>query len=273
MKFKSWPISTDYDEQIRKLQAETGAVKVAADRLRWQTVRTTAEARGRRVDNRIAKLSAESEAFARLMRSPAEARRIRTDMENEETQRCELAARVARFHVEPKAQALDERFRALVDRMKRDVSLSFPDALDGLDAGAMLTFELLRETIRPDIAAAAPAELLARYRHAIQHKTPRGLIEAELIEQRIERGGLAAQDADLPFVSELLRYVADVQDLRLPLTELQGIAETAALALRAVTRADAVQVLPVNPAGDRAAAEAFEQEQTAFTAEAEAAGQ
>jgi hypothetical protein len=77
----------------------------------------------------------------------AEHDRVLNQVFNEEMTAAQSAASVARFRLEPNVGKLEQRYRQLVDRSRRDVALSFPNALDHIDANGMLTYGLLREKL------------------------------------------------------------------------------------------------------------------------------
>jgi hypothetical protein len=249
-----------YEDMLKQIQAESCELAGHTRRLGWELPRTTPTAIKRTVAARIEKMKADNEPFRRLPRSEHE--RVRVEIEREETAARQLAAGVARFAVEPKVRELDRKYQAFIARRRHDAELSFRDALDRVTADGMIMLAVLRESLRPTIDKADPAALLQRYARAVETRDAKGRIEAELIEERVERGGLSTRDDELPIGRELGELVAAVQDLRVPIEELKGVAETIDDALRAVYLADTAKVLAINveqPA-NIAAKQAFEAE-------------
>jgi hypothetical protein len=221
-------------------------------RLAWATKRTIPDVVARTVSGRMDTLRKENEAVRRLPR--AEQDRIFGDIEREERQARTLAAAVARYAVEPNIAALAERHRAYLSRRRRDVSVSFPSALDHFNPGDMIALELLRETLRPQIDSANIADLTQRYNRAYEHKDARGLIEAELIEARVERGGLAKSEEDRAAVKQLAESIEVMQDMRIvELEAIRNIEDAIEAAHKAVSRAEIAQVRAINPEHDLSA--------------------
>lgn len=263
----------DYAQEIAAILAEARTLAADTRRVSWSLARTVPDAIRRTAESKVERMKAESEPFRRMGR--AEHSRVLKEIEHEERSARHLAGGVSLYRVEPRATRLNSRLQALMSAMRRDTSLSFPDALDHVDANGMLTFELLKETLRPSIAHADATELLSRYSRALDTRDARGQIEATLIEARIERGGLARTQDDLPIVKTLTDLVALTCDLRVPDSTLQPAEQAVAESLRAVSRAQIAQILPVDPShpANLNAKLAFEGESPAYAAAAKAAAQ
>ena len=239
----------DYEAELKAIRAAAGALARSTDRLNHAIMRTIGSTISRATMAKINKMKAESEPFRRL--PSAEHTRIWAEIEAEETRARQLNAGVSRAAVEPVVAPLRARLNAYVERRRRDVSLSFAAALDNVSADGMIMLGVLELTLAPIVDALPAADLLRRYSLALESKSAKGLIEARLIEQRVERGGLAKTETDVPIVKQLAELIADVQDLRCePATELQQIAEVIADASKAISRADLAQVRAVNPEHD-----------------------
>ena len=203
---------------------------------------------------------AHSEAARRL---PSEHERITAEIRHEEEVSRRLGAGAARHHARAVRTFVDEA-RAHVARTRRDVSASFPDALDHVDGNGMIMLALLRVQSLPLLASASAATLLSTYRAAVERKDARGLVEAEIIEDLVASGaGLASGEADLPIVKQLRELVTDVQDLRLP-ANLPDLDALLADLDRLDSRADLAKVDPINVDVDETAAAAFEEQREAM---------
>jgi len=255
-------------EARQRLSALTQQVATAARRLTYNTHATTPEVRRQSAHARVEAMKQQHEPTRRMPASYHEANE--RDIFGEEMALAKTTASVALYYAQPVLRELSEQYRAFTQRCRRDTSLSMPDAFDHVNANGMLTAALLTETLRPIIAAAGAADLLHRYTRAMETKDARGRIEAELIEQRIETGGLAARPEDLPVVKRLQEYADAVADLRVPFSpdEQHEIEETIAFGRKAVGMADLAGVHPVaadHPAYATAKA-AFEAESPIFQA-------
>lgn len=260
-----------YDDDLQAILRPVATLKANTRRLHYQLARTTPQAIGETAAAKVEQLKASNEAFRRM--APAEHARVQADIEREETARRRHAASVARFHLEPNAEKLDRLYRQFSARCRASADLTFSAALDHVDANGMLMFHLLKETIRGHIDRAPAGELLASYQRALEVRDARALIEAELIEERIRRGGIAANTGELPVIKELSELITEVQEQRVP-EELraQQVEETIRQAQTVVEHAKGAGVSPLNPEhpANLAAKQAFEQEQETFAA-AEAA--
>jgi hypothetical protein len=261
----------DYHKEMARIAALTKSVAAGARRLTWDTARTVPDAIVRTTEARHQRMMTDSEPYRR---NRADHPKVIAEILKEETADRRLAAGSARFAVEPMVKELDQSFRAFVGACRRDTGLSMPAALDRLDPAGMLTYHMLAETLRPVIGVASAADLLRRYARALETKDARGRIEAELIEERAEYGGLAATENDLSIVRQLNEYIAEVQNLRVPYSpeETRAIEDTIIAGRKAVSMADLAQVKPIDvtQAGNVAAKEAYDAEADAY-AEAEAA--
>jgi hypothetical protein len=262
----------DYQTEMKAIIAAAKSVDSGARRLRWNTARTVPDPIRRTAEARNEKLKADSEAYRR---NRSEHQRVIAEMIAEETAARRLTAAVARWQLEPRIPELDQRYRAFVTRCRRDTSLSMPDALDRLDPAAMLTYHLLTETLRPAIATASAAVLSQRYAKAMETKDARSRIEAELIEERVEYGGLAASEGDLSIVRALTLYISEAQELRIQFSidETRAIEDTIETARKSVNMAELAQVRPVDASHPAhiAARQAFEAEAGAYAEAVEAA--
>ena len=266
----------NYTTELAAILNLNNALDLAKRRLGWDSARTTPISIDRTVTSRMDVMK-QDEAFRRLR---TEHPRVAAEITAEESRARFLAASVARFNIEPRVAELDSRYRAYIDTKRRDVALSFAGALDYVDANGMIALELLRETLRARIAAASVAELSAAYQSALERKTARGLVEAELIEQRVLRGGIATKPEEIGAAKDLAELVATVQDTRLDEVVVLGkVAETLADARRVVSLAELVHVRAANPEKEADAKAAFESTAREFAADLaarearEAAGQ
>lgn len=260
----------NYAQVVTALRARESTITVDTRRLVWSVHRTISNTIHRTVDARLDKMKAESEPFRRLPRTEHE--RIAKQLIVEETQARALAAGVARRNVEPLIGPLATELRAYVETRRCDVYISFPNALDHFTPGDMVALELLRETLRTQIESASVDDLTARYHRAYERRDARGLVEAELIEQRVERGGLSRTPDDVAAVKALADTVEVAREMRINELETIRLVEDAIeAAQKAISRADVAQVLPINPDYEPAAKAAFVTAAQEF--EAEAAGQ
>jgi hypothetical protein len=164
---------------------------------------------------RLDTIKADSEPFRRMGRN--EHNRILNDLIGEEHAHALQTAASARFRVEPHVRDLDRQYRAVVKQARADVALSFPNALDHVNATGLLMRALLEEQLRPAIASESIGDLVRRYERAIEQRDAVGLTAASLIEDRIARGkGLAASEGELPLVKLLTDRVREEQDARVP---------------------------------------------------------
>ena len=254
-----------YANDLKKLGAMVKHVGSGARRLSWNVRRTTPDPIRKTAEARVAKMIAESEPFRRMPTKEHE--RVRQEIQKEEATQRRLTASVARHQLEPHVRVLDEEYRGFVARCRRDTAADFPHALDGLDPAGMLAYHLLMETVRPAIEQASAAHLLQRYQDALA--TPdsaRSLIEATLIEARIERGGLAETAEQLPLVKRLREFYAGVQELRVPVEQLGDVPDTIAFAYQQLRNADLVQVraIDIDQPANAPAKAAFESEAQEF---------
>lgn len=258
-----------YDDMFKPIHTDSLTLRTDTHRLTWQTVRTIPNSIARAVTAKLDRMKAENEAVRRFPQSELD--RIFREIEREETVTRQLAAGAARYAVERVIDDLARRHADYIARRRADVSLSFPDALNNVDANGMLTFHLLTETLRPMVAQAGAAELRRLYADAIESKDARGRIIATLVEERVDHGGIAEMEDDLPIIRELSDQIEGVRDLRVePHGELQTIAETITEARKAVSRAEIARVHPANVAHDPNAKAAAEREAEAYEAEAAA---
>ena len=257
----------DYEREMKAICDVANTLALSIRRLAWSVARTVPAATLRTVETRIEQMKTESEPFRRLPR--AEHERIARQIEAEERTARTLAAGVARTKVEPHIDPLDAKLRAYREHRKRDVSLSFPDALDRFGPGDMVMLELLRETIRPQIETASIDDLTERYDRAWNRRDARGRVEAELIEARMVCGRISTIETDIPAVKALAERIEMVQDLRVePFSDLGKVEDVIAEARKAVSRADVAQVRPINPEHDPAAKQAHEAAEHEYRAEA-----
>jgi hypothetical protein len=260
----------NYAKVVTELRTGVNAITLATRRLAWSVRRTIPDTIQRTVQTRIEKMKQESEPFRRLPRT--EHGRIVQQLTTEETRDRALAAGVARRNVEPLVEPLAVTVRAYVETRRRDVGISFPSALDHFTPGDMIALELLRETLRPQIESASVDDLTARYHRAFERRDARGLIEAELIEQRIERGGVARTPDEVAVVKALADSVEAMREMRIDELETLRLAEDAIEeARKVISRADIAQVRAINPEFEPAAKAAHDAAAQEF--EAEAAGQ
>jgi hypothetical protein len=259
-------------EQIRTLDAD---VSLLADRQQWHNRRnipTGIEQRGRaHFDHMVA----DHEAMRRMVAaSKVEGDRMLHQIIAEETERCSLGAGVNLQKLQPKLAEL-ERLRAdYVTTRQHDVALSFAGALDDVDANGLIMLGIYEQMIRPTIESASVEELERRYERALQQKDARGMVEARLIEERVDRGGLSTKREDVPVAKRLADYVAGVRDIRVePLIELHRIDDTITKARKTIGMAQLAQVRPVDadhPAHEAAKA-AYQAEIDEFQTEREIA--
>lgn len=263
----------DYSQEIAAILAEARTLDADTRRLGWSLARTIPDAIRRTAESKVERMKAESEPFRRI--GGTEHARVLKEIEREERTVRTLAAGVALQRVEPRAARLNAQLQRLMTAMRRDTALTFPDALDRVTPNGMIMFELLREQLRPIVDRADAADLLARYTRALNTRDARGRAEAGLIEERLERGGLARSEGDLPIVKELADLVATTCDLRIPDVELGAAEEAVSEALRAASRAQVAQVLPVDPShpANVNAKQAFERDAADYTEAVKAAAQ
>ena len=92
------------------------------------------------------------------MKNRAENERLLTEIRSERAAERKQAAAVARHHAR-EARIVAHEGRAAIIRTRRDVSVTFPEALAGLDANGMATAELLRLQIFDQMSRATAAQL------------------------------------------------------------------------------------------------------------------
>lgn len=202
--------------------------------------------------------NSDNEPVRRLLKNRSERAKMAADIRAETTRARQLAAGVALYPLRAAEQHIAE-CRAWVQARRRDVSVAFPNALDHVDANGMLMFHMLKETVRPIIDHASPLTLLRTYQ-TLKTDDARSRIDAELIEARIERGGLARTPEEIPIVKELTELVRELQDWRVPL-DLPDYEELAADISRLRARATAAQIGVINPDQDSAAAAAYREQE------------
>lgn len=230
-------------ETLKRIGTLVKAVASQARRLSWNLAQTNPDASRRTARARVEKMTAEHEPFRRMGR--AEHERVEREIEKEEAARRRMTASAARWGLEPLARELEQLHREFVARCRRDTSIDFPQALDRMTPGDMLTFELLKETLRSGVEHASADELFRRYERVLQTKDARSLIEAELIERRVERGGLAETPEQLPAVKRLREFVEAVQEMRLPTEQLADVPDTIEFARKQISLADLAYVKPL----------------------------
>lgn len=258
-----------YDDLFKPIHTDSLTLRTDTHRLTWQTVRTIPNSIARAVTAKLDRMKAENEAVRRFPKSELD--RIFREIEREETITRQLAAGAARYAVERVVDDLARRHAAYVARRRADVALSFPDAMNGISPDGMLTFHHLTETLRPTIAQAGAAELRRLYADAIETKDARGRIVATLVEERVDHGGIAETEDDLPIIRELSDQIEGIRDLRVePHAELTTIGEIITEARKAIARAEIAHVYPANVAHDPKAKAAAERESEAYEAEAAA---
>jgi hypothetical protein len=247
----------DNEAALKSIREGATALGSALGRFTWSKTRTQPVESQRAADTRLETFKKESEPFRRL--PPAEHRRIAREILAEETAARSRDASVARYNLEILIGPLAARVRNYIDKRKHDLDLSFPNALDHFGPGDMVNLELLRETLRPQIESAPIDDLARRYTRAFDRKDARGLIEAELIEDRMERGGIAQTPTEIASVKELADRIEGLQSLRVePFSELSDIEETIAEARKAISRADVLEIRAANPQHDPDAKQAHE---------------
>jgi hypothetical protein len=256
----------NYASVVEGFKERAPALARLARTLLWLVKGTIPDAITRLANAKVEQLKAESEAFRRSLRT--EQNRIGAQIEAEIRVDRTYAAGVARYNVEPLIAPLAAELRAYINARRRDVTIAFPNALDHFKPGDMVALELLRETLRPQIDSASIDDLTARYDRAFTRKDARGLIEAELIEARLDRGGVARTPDEVAAVKALADIVDGQREMRIgePGT-LRQVEEAIDAAQKAVNLADVARVRPVNPdieptakAAHAAAAQEFEAE-------------
>jgi len=158
-----------------------------------------------------------------------------------------LAAGARRFDLEPRIDRFAQNVHAFIERRKRDVSVTMPDALDRVTPDGMIALALLRESRTARIDSMSAADLHAVYQSALARRDAAALVDLELIEARVGRGNLASSMDERPAVKALVDHVEGVQELRVPV-ELNEAAEVIEAARQAVRRAQRHEIEPVNPA-------------------------
>jgi hypothetical protein len=216
------------------------------------------------------RLKSENEAIRRL--SGIESERIGHDIRREFEAERRLAAAAARYQAAGVREFCQFAGR-LVEQTKRDTSITFPDALDRVTADGMIALALLRVQMLPLIRTMSPAQMLATYEAAIKRKDPRGLVEAEIIEQLAHSGEqLAQSEGDLPVAKQLRELINDVADLRLP-SDTPDFDSLLAEVDRLDSRADLIRLLPSGADDAAAALDRMREETTEAGAAADAEDQ
>lgn len=262
----------DYVTEFAAIRDESNQLVQDTRRLSWALARTVSATIKRVVGARFESLTKENEALRRLPSSEQD--RIQREMFGEESAARQLAASVARHHVEPRAAALGPRLQNYIKQRRADTELNFPRAFDGFDGPAMVALAQYRETRRAAVERATPAELLQIAQSALQSQNAVGFVDFQLIEQVVSRGGLSRTADDMPIVKQLVEFVEGVVDLRVePLKMLDVVSQNIREAQKAVSRAEMVQVHPIDGQHDPTAKAAFAQAEAEFEAEAEAVGE
>jgi hypothetical protein len=226
---------------FKDLIARYHSYRATLDRYRGALRRLRPATLDRDADRRFDTLTAHSEALLRL---PTEHDRIRQEIRDEEEMGRRLAAAVARYEAYGVRRFVNEA-REAIERTRRHTALSFPDALDGVDANGMIMLAVLRAQLQPLMSSMDAATLLNVYQAALQRKDARGLAEAEIIESLARSGApLSKSDADLPIVRQLRQHVEDIADLRLPL-DLPDFEKLLTDVDRLDSRADVISLLPL----------------------------
>jgi hypothetical protein len=257
-----------YEDVMKQILSEADALAIGTGLLHRHLARTTPGAIERTVEARMRAMMAGNEPFRRM--PSTEHRRVAAEIEREESTARRGAAGVARHAVEPRTWRLKRTYQTFIDQRRKDTALCFERALQGVDKGAWIALELLRETLRPQVERLTAAELYDTYRDAYQRKhDPRAYLECSLIESRVRRGGIVANEQDAGPARELREMLEAVEDLRTPL-EVRDVPAIVAAAETAVAHADTAQVLPVDAThpANLGAKQAFEQAAAAFAAEA-----
>jgi hypothetical protein len=208
---------------------------------------------------------AETEAVARLLRHRGERDSLTKEIRTEKLTAFQRAASVGLFRMR-EVQRYVQEFREWVQATRRDVRLSFPDALNGVDRNGMIMLGIAREQVRARLAKAPASELLDTYRSAQPRKDdPIALLETEAIESLLDSGARAASETDLPVLKKLRALVTDWQDWRLP-TDLPDYESLAADVDHVLTRASAAQISVINPAHDVEAGAVYKSQEAALLA-------
>jgi len=176
---------------------------------------------------------------------PAHHKKIEDQFTAEWKPRREVVAGSARFGLEPRIQKFEGALRSFIAGRKGDAQLTLPDALDHVGPEGMIALALLRETRWQRLQQMSADDLLKIYRSALDRRDAPALADLELVEERVERGGLAKLEQDLPIVRELTDLVEGIRELRVP-TELIGIEADIEAARKAITQADRAGIRPVN---------------------------
>lgn len=171
----------------------------------------------------------------------------------------ELLAGHRLYELQRAVDAFEPKYRAFIEQRKRDITVTLPDALNHLKPGDMVNLAILRELRRSTIATMSARELADAYKAALQRRDATAYVELELVERRIEAGGLAKDEHDVGNARELAELVEAVRDLRLPL-ELAGIEDSITEARRVLKSYERREILPVNVAQDVAAGPVVEAE-------------
>jgi hypothetical protein len=262
----------DYDNEFLEIRNDSNTLALDTRRFTWTLHRTAATTTKRVVGARFESLKTQNEAIRRLPRSEQD--RIQRELLEEESAARQLAASVARHRVEPKVEALAKRLQTYIDTRRADTMLTFPEALVGFDGPAMVALAQYREMRRSTVEGLTAAELLRLAQSALASRDAVGYVDFQLIERRVARGGLSQTSDDVPIAKQLAEFVEGIVDLRVePFKPLGVVRDNIREAQKVVSRADLVQVLPIDAEHHPTAKAAFEQAEEEFEAEAQAAGQ
>ena len=203
-------------------------------------------------------LKRENEAIRRLPH--AELNRIQLEIRAEHESIRRAAAGIARKDAE-QVRDIVAHARAAVAAARRNVLLSpsKADAFNHFRPGDMLTAELLRLQLEKRYRAAGLGELLAVYAAALERDDAKAALDMELIEAMSARGELlAADDEGRKARRALALMIEEEQAMRVPadLPDFDALEDQLS---KLDVRADAIQVLPLDPDRDLAAGAAYEQ--------------
>lgn len=190
-------------------------------------------------------LVASNPALDHMLRNPVEHRRVTSEILADVRNRRQSAAGIALYPLPEVSRCVSE-WRAWVQETRRDVSVSLPDALNGITPDGTVLLSLLRVQLMPSVATMSAAQLLTMYQAAFRRRDPRATLEMELIEQRLADGGVATTDDDRQAAKTLRDYVDGVQGLRVPidLPDFEALDEEAS---RLQERARVLGISPINP--------------------------
>jgi hypothetical protein len=224
-----------FNPAVRRVRIGRGAIR----RFREHEIK-------RDVQAEIEESASGNRALEHLLKNPVERQRIHDDVRSRLTTARQHALQVALFGVTESGRFIQDT-RRWVEDTRRDTSLSFKGALNGITPDGMLTLELLKERRRTAVLTMTADELLVTYEQAMTSKEGAiSYINAALIENLMHEGtGLALDADDLPKLKRLRAYIAGIQDLRVPdLPDYESLADDIASLYQ---RADVLQVGPVNP--------------------------